>query len=88
MTPSPNDANSRHAHRQDSGDHEHTHGSVNPSTAASERGIWAVKWSFIGLFATALVQALVVVLSGSVALLPDTIHTRYQTKRTNRGYAR
>jgi divalent metal cation (Fe/Co/Zn/Cd) transporter len=70
----PNDVNPRHAHCHDSGDHEHTHGSVDPSIAASERGIWAVKWSFVGLFATALVQALVVVLSGSVALLSDTIH--------------
>lgn len=74
MTRNPNDANPRHAHRHDSGDHEHTHGSVDPSIAASERGIWAVKWSFVGLFATALVQALVVVLSGSIALLSDTIH--------------
>ncbi len=74
MTRNPNDANPRHTHRRDSGDHEHTHGSVDPSIAASERGIWAVKWSFVGLFATALVQAFVVVLSGSVALLSDTIH--------------
>jgi cation diffusion facilitator family transporter len=33
-----------------------------------------VKWSFVGLFATALVQIVVVVLSGSVGLLSDTIH--------------
>jgi divalent metal cation (Fe/Co/Zn/Cd) transporter len=33
-----------------------------------------VKWSFVGLFATALVQLVVVMLSGSVALLSDTIH--------------
>jgi cation diffusion facilitator family transporter len=57
-----------HAH------HGHTHGAVDPSIATSERGIWAVKWSFVGLFATALVQVVVVVLSGSVALLSDTIH--------------
>ena len=36
--------------------------------------MWAVKWSFVGLFITALVQIVVVVLSGSVALLSDTIH--------------
>jgi cation diffusion facilitator family transporter len=47
---------------------------VDPSIATSERGIWAVKWSFAGLFATALGQAVVVALSGSVALLSDTIH--------------
>ena len=54
--------------------HEHTHGTVDPSIATSERGIWAVKWSFVALFATALVQLGVVLLSGSVALLSDTIH--------------
>jgi cation diffusion facilitator family transporter len=58
----------------DGGGHGHDHGAVDPSIATSERGIWAVKWSFAGLFATALVQAVVVVLSGSVALLSDTIH--------------
>jgi cation diffusion facilitator family transporter len=36
--------------------------------------MWAVKWSFAGLFVTALLQVVVVALSGSVALLSDTIH--------------
>src|SRR3712207_9188375 len=63
-----------HDHRHEHDDHYHTHGSVDPSIATSERGIWAVKWSFVGLFATALLQLAVVVLSGSVALLSDTIH--------------
>jgi cation diffusion facilitator family transporter len=54
--------------------HDHTHGVVDPSVATSERGIWALKWSFVALVATALVQVIVVVLSGSVALLSDTIH--------------
>ncbi len=54
--------------------HDHSPGVVDPSLVASERGIWAVKWSFIGLFITALVQVVVVLLSGSVALLSDTIH--------------
>ena len=63
-----------HDHRHEHFDHGHTHGSVDPSIATSERGIWAVKWSFVGLFATALLQLAVVVLSGSVALLSDTIH--------------
>jgi len=64
----------RHDHHHDHEDHGHTHGAVDPSIATSERGIWAVKWSFFVLFATALVQIVVVVLSGSVALLSDTIH--------------
>jgi cation diffusion facilitator family transporter len=56
------------------GEHGHDHGAVDPTIATSERGIWAVKWSFVGLLATALVQIVVVLLSGSVALLSDTIH--------------
>src|SRR5918998_38800 len=60
-----------HAH---GAEHGHTHGAVDPSIATSERGIWAVKWSFGALFATALLQLVVVALSGSVALLSDTIH--------------
>ncbi len=52
----------------------HTHGAVDPTIATSARGIWAVKWSFTGLMITALLQSVVVWLSGSVALLADTIH--------------
>lgn len=55
-------------------DYGHSHGAVDPSIAASERGIWAVKWSFMGLLVTALLQVVVVAVSGSVALLSDTIH--------------
>ena len=52
----------------------HQHGSIDPSVVSNERGLWAVKWSFVGLFVTAMLQLLVVVLSHSVALLADTIH--------------
>ena len=52
----------------------HTHGAVDPSILTTRRGIWAIKWSFIGLFITAAFQLLIVMLSGSVALLADTIH--------------
>jgi len=41
---------------------------------SSARGIWALKVSLAGLLATALLQAAVVALSGSVALLADTLH--------------
>src|SRR4029077_587228 len=54
--------------------HGHTHGIVDPSIATSERGLWAIKWSFASLAATAVLQLLVGFLSGSVALLADTIH--------------
>ena len=50
------------------------HGVVDPSIFATERGIWAVKWSFVGLFITAILQVVVVYYSGSVSLLADTIH--------------
>jgi cation diffusion facilitator family transporter len=36
--------------------------------------MWAVKWSFLGLAATAVFQGLIVLFTGSVALLADTIH--------------
>src|SRR5262245_577929 len=54
--------------------HAHTHGAVDPSLLTTERGIWAIKWSFRALFATAICQGIVVLVSGSVALLADTIH--------------
>jgi cation diffusion facilitator family transporter len=54
--------------------HDHTHGALDPSLLTTERGIWAIKWSFVGLFATGVFQTIVVLLSGSVALLADTIH--------------
>ena len=63
-----------HRHDHGHGEHGHAHGAVGPTIATSERGIWAVKWSFVALLATALVQIVVVLLSGSVALLSDTIH--------------
>ena len=54
--------------------HDHTHGTIDPGLLTTERGIWAVKWSLIGLGATALFQVVIVFFSGSVALLADTIH--------------
>jgi cation diffusion facilitator family transporter len=56
------------------GGHGHTHGPVEAQIATSARGIWAIKWSFVGLLITAVLQVIVVWLSGSVALLADTIH--------------
>ena len=54
--------------------HSHTHGTVDPSILATSKGLWAVKWSFIGLMITAVLQIFIVFISGSVALLADTIH--------------
>jgi cation diffusion facilitator family transporter len=58
-------------------DHSHTHGFgdvVDPTILTTERGIWAVKWSLVGLMLTAVLQVVIVYISGSVALLADTIH--------------
>jgi cation diffusion facilitator family transporter len=63
-----------HALDHDQSAHGHMHGVVDPSIMTTERGIWAIKWSFLGLLATALFQVVIVLLSGSVALFADTIH--------------
>jgi cation diffusion facilitator family transporter len=61
----------RHGHDQA---HGHTHGTVDPEMLSSVQGISAVKWSLVILACTAVVQIVVVVLTGSVALLADTVH--------------
>jgi len=63
----PNSSQKEHSHA-------HTHGVVDPELLSTSRGLYAVKWSFAGLMATALFQILIVWVSGSVALLADTIH--------------
>jgi len=69
----------RHGHHKEhSGSHAHEHGHIHIASDSalldSQKGIWAVKWSFAGLFVTALLQAVVVIFTGSIALLADTIH--------------
>ena len=57
--------------------HPHSHDaadSVDAALESSARGIRAVKISLLGLAITAALQLLVVLSSGSVALLADTIH--------------
>lgn len=86
----PEDDDHGHSHGHDHGDdhhehhdnhddhhdyhHGHTHGIVDPSILTTEQGIWAVKWSFAGLFITAFIQVIIVYYSGSIALLADTVH--------------
>ncbi len=64
-----------HEHRDE---HGHSHGTVDPtlfkSVSATDSGIRAVKWSLAVLGVTAIVQLVIVFMSGSVALLSDTIH--------------
>ena len=61
-------------------DHGHPHGrphrhdaadTMDTALEASERGLRAVKISFVALLVTALVQLAVIVATGSVALLAD-----------------
>jgi len=47
---------------------------IDAALEGSKRGTWALKISLIGLGATALIQLIVVIISGSVGLLADTIH--------------
>ena len=63
-----------HQHDRGKSDHGHTHGVVDASITTTERGLWAVKWSFVILAITAALQFVVVLMSGSVALLADMIH--------------
>jgi cation diffusion facilitator family transporter len=69
-----NDHGQPHSHDHSGVAHGHAHGAVDPTIFTTARGIRAIKWSFVGLFITALFQIFVVWLSGSVALLADTIH--------------
>ena len=54
--------------------HSHLHGFADPAVITTARGLWALKWSCVGLLVTACFQLIVVVFSRSVALLADTIH--------------
>jgi cation diffusion facilitator family transporter len=74
MSAQPTKHHHGHSHGDGSNGHDHTHGVVDPSITTTERGIWAIKWSFIALMVTALLQVVIVAVSGSVALLADTIH--------------
>jgi cation diffusion facilitator family transporter len=61
-------------HPHEHAGHSHLHGVIDPTIATTTRGIWAIQWSCAGLLVTACIQLVVVALSGSVALLADTIH--------------
>ena len=55
-------------------EHGHSHGAIDRVVLGNRRGIWATKISLAALLATASMQVVVVVFTGSVALLADTIH--------------
>jgi len=60
---------SHHAHA-----HSHAHGLLDPSLRRSRAGLRAVGASLAVLGATAIAQAVIVVATGSIALLADLIH--------------
>jgi len=64
----------KHGQSHDDKAHGHTHGAIDPSITTTERGLWAVKWSFVGLFVTTLIQIFIFYYSGSISLLADAIH--------------
>lgn len=76
----PAPANHRRHDRRQSAHHRHvetqghTHALIDPRMATTERGIRAVKWSLFILALTSGLELAVVLASGSVALLADTIH--------------
>lgn len=53
--------------------HGHQQAALDPNLA-TDRGVWALKVSLAGLLVTAIFQMVIVAISGSVALLADTIH--------------
>jgi cation diffusion facilitator family transporter len=70
---------SAHRHAHDHGhshgaDHGHSHGLVDASIKRSREGLQAVLISLLILGATAALQIVVFLLSGSIALLADLIH--------------
>ena len=74
-THSPGHPDSEDAHSLEQGhSHDHTHGTIDPRLLTTARGISTVKWSLVVLGVTALFQVAIVIYTGSVALLADTIH--------------
>lgn len=68
------DAEAEHDDGPPHGDHGHSHGLVHDSIKRSREGVRAVLTSLAVLGVAAIVQTIVFVLSGSVALLADLIH--------------
>jgi cation diffusion facilitator family transporter len=69
----------RRGGRKSEHDHEHGHthdhaAVTDPLILTSARGIWAVKWSLLVMMITAVAQLVVILFTGSVALLADTVH--------------
>jgi cation diffusion facilitator family transporter len=67
-------ATAAHSHSHDGPGHDHSHGGVDPAILKSREAVRTLWLSLAVLGATAVFQLVIVVLSGSVALLADTVH--------------
>ena len=71
------------AHNHGKDTHVHMHGAVDPSILTTQRGIWAIKWSFTGLFVTAAfqvrekAQALLTAVEGLLQTFRDLVGDRF-----------
>jgi len=63
-----------HAHAHGGDGHGHAHGGIDATILRSRNAMRTLAFSLVVLGATAAFQIVVVVLSGSVALLADTVH--------------
>ena len=63
-----------HGHAHDRGGHGHAHGGLDAAILRSREAMRTLGLSLAILSVTAAIQIVVVVLSGSVALLADTVH--------------
>ncbi len=54
--------------------HSHSHSTIDPTILATDKGIRTLKISLVGLLLTAMFQVVIVWISGSAALLADTLH--------------
>ncbi len=54
--------------------HDHRHALPDPVASTTGKGARAVLWSFAALLATAVCEGVVVLFTGSIGLLADTIH--------------
>ncbi|MGH3001336.1 MAG: cation diffusion facilitator family transporter [Gaiellaceae bacterium] len=63
-----------HGHEHHHDDHGHSHGLVDRSIVRSRDGVRTVSISLVVLTAAAIVQTIIFIASGSVALLADLIH--------------
>jgi len=68
------DSHQSYQHQHDEHAHNHSHGLVDESIKRSREGVRAVALALAILGTTAVVQALVFAITGSLALLADLIH--------------